>query len=83
LWTGLDPTTEGDLRPVVVHIAAEAPHGGEATVTAVVDRRPQTAYRRSREGTMHVPDRRLPSGTIVVADHRVEASGPRTVAYCR
>ena len=44
---------------------------------------PQTAYRWFREGTMPVPARRLPSGTIVVEQGHVQASGGRTVAYCR
>ena len=44
---------------------------------------PQTAYRWFRDGTMPVPARRLPSGTIVVEQGHAQASSGRTVAYCR
>ena len=44
---------------------------------------PQTAYRWFRDGTMPVPARRLPSGTIVVERDHGQAPAGRTVAYCR
>jgi putative resolvase len=44
---------------------------------------PQTAYRWFREGTMPVPARRLPSGTIVVEQPGSSGAVGRTVAYCR
>jgi putative resolvase len=43
---------------------------------------PQTAYRWFRQGTMPVPARRLPSGTILV-DAPESASGGRAVLYAR
>ena len=44
---------------------------------------PQTAYRWFRDGTMPVPARRLPPGTIVVEQGHAQASSGRTVVYCR
>jgi len=43
---------------------------------------PQTAYRWFRQGTMPVPARRLPSGTILV-DASESPSGGRAVLYAR
>jgi putative resolvase len=43
---------------------------------------PQTAYRWFRQGTMPVPARRLPSGTILV-DAPESPSGGRAVVYAR
>jgi putative resolvase len=43
---------------------------------------PQTAYRWFRQGTMPVPARRLPSGTILV-DAPARPSGGRAVLYAR
>ena len=43
---------------------------------------PQTAYRWFRQGTMPVPARRLPSGTILV-DAPESPSGGRAVLYAR
>jgi putative resolvase len=43
---------------------------------------PQTAYRWFRQGTMPVPARRLPSGTILV-DTPGNPSGARVVLYAR
>jgi putative resolvase len=43
---------------------------------------PQTAYRWFRQGTMPVPARRLPSGTILV-DAAESPSGGRAVLYAR
>jgi putative resolvase len=43
---------------------------------------PQTAYRWFRQGTMPVPARRLPSGTILV-DAPESLSGGRAVLYAR
>jgi putative resolvase len=43
---------------------------------------PQTAYRWFRDGTMPVPARRLPSGTIVVEHDPAAVADGRTVAYC-
>jgi putative resolvase len=47
---------------------------------------PQTAYRWFRQGTMPVPARRLPSGTILVEVHGGGGDGapdPRAVVYAR
>ena len=44
---------------------------------------PQTAYRWFREGTIPVPARRLPSGTIVVEQDPVAVVDGRTITYCR
>jgi putative resolvase len=43
---------------------------------------PQTAYRWFRQGTMPVPARRLPSGTILV-DTPGSPPGERLVLYAR
>ena len=43
---------------------------------------PQTAYRWFRQGTMPVPARRLPSGTILV-DTSASPPGGRVVLYAR
>ncbi|MET8312232.1 IS607 family transposase, partial [Micromonospora sp. NPDC005173] len=43
---------------------------------------PQTAYRWFREGTLPVPARRLPSGTIMVDVVSVDAQG-QVVVYAR
>jgi putative resolvase len=43
---------------------------------------PQTAYRWFRQGTMPVPARRLPSGTILV-DAPGSPPGGRMVLYAR
>lgn len=43
---------------------------------------PQTAYRWFRNGTLPVPARKLPSGTIVVEQNALLSTKGKTVAYC-